>query len=377
MTETHAPLPRNGTQFLAGPEGARKAQEPFHLLTPEGRAEREPAMPVEQAVALYRAMVQNRLLDERMITLQRQGRIGFYIGSIGEEAAILGSCAALGPRDWVFPCYRENGAALWRGLPLQRFVDNLVGNGNDPIQGRQMPNHVAWREGNYASVSSPIGTQIPQAVGCALAAKIRKDPIVALVYFGEGATSSNDFHVGMNFAGVFRAPAVFLCRNNGWAISVPREKQTASESFAVKAEAYGMPGVQVDGNDLFAVHAVTREAVERARGGGGPTLIEAVTYRVIGHSTSDDPRAYRKEEEVEPWRKKDPLERLQRYLIDRGAWSGEQEAEMRARIDEEIKAAIAAAEAAPPPALDSLFEQVYARLPWHLDEQRAEARAAK
>lgn len=349
----------------------------MQILLPDGTLApgRTPPLDDARTVELYRAMVRIRLVDERMTTLQRQGRIGFYIGGTGEEAAILPPVAALRPDDWLFPCYREGGAYLLRGLPLQRFVDNLFGNARDPAKGRQMPNHIAWRERNIVSVSSPIGTQVVQAAGAARAAQILGRPDVMMTFFGEGATSSNDFHAGMTFAGVWKAPVVFVCRNNGWAISVPRDKQCAAAHIADKAAGYGMPGVRVDGNDPFAAFAASRDAVDRARRGEGPTLLEMETYRIAGHSTSDDPRAYRDEAEVELWRTRDPLSRTRRYLESRGAWSEAQEDALRKSVDEELRAATAAAETAPAPDPDSLFEDVYSRLPWHLAEQLEDARA--
>jgi pyruvate dehydrogenase E1 component alpha subunit len=329
-----------------------------------------------EALRLYQAMLRNRLVDERMVMLQRQGRIGFYIGSIGEEASIIGTIAALRPSDWLFPCYRENGGYLLRGMPFQRFVDNLFGNANDPVMGRQMPNHISWRPLNITSVSSPIGTQLPQAVGAAYAAKYLGKDDVMMSFIGEGGTSSNDFHTGLNFAGVWKAPAIFVIRNNQWAISVPREKQCAAEEIVDKAAGYGMPGVQVDGNDLFACFAVARDAVARARRGEGPTFIEAFSYRVQGHSTSDDPKVYRKDEAVEPWRARDPLIRLKKYLAARGVWSEEQDTAFRAQIDEECKQAINESEKTAVPALESLFEGVFAEMPWFLREQLDEAREA-
>ncbi len=332
----------------------------------------DPKVDAELVLALYRHMVLVRALDERMVLLQRQGRIGFHIGSLGEEAAILGSAAALRDADWLFPCYREFGAALWRGMTLEAYVHNMFGTGADPAKGRQMPDHYTCRAAKFGSISSPIGTQITQAVGFAWAAKIKKDPLVTLVYFGEGATSSNEFHNGMNFAGVFKTPTVFLCRNNGWAISVPAERQTASVNFAEKGVAYGVPSIQCDGNDLFAVYKVTRDAIQRAAAGGGPTLIEALTYRISGHSTSDDPKAYRKEDEVDGWRRKDPLHRLRKYLDVSGLWTDAKQAALDAKIEGELKAAVATAEGAATPKLETLFDDVYKTLPWNLEEQKAE-----
>lgn len=337
---------------------------------------RAPKLSREEIERLYRLMVQNRILDERLTTLQRQGRIGFHIGSVGEEAAIIGSAAALRPEDWLFPCYREAGAALLRGMPLQSFLNNMFGNAEDPVRGRQMPCHWYDREHNLPSVSSPIGTQITHAVGAGIAAKIKGDKVATFVYFGEGATSSNEFHVGANFAGVFKAPTVLFCRNNQWAISVPFNRQTASGSIAIKALAYGIEGVRVDGNDLFAVYKVTREAIERARSGGGATLIEAYSYRLGGHSTSDDPRVYRKDDEVAPWMKKDPIERVKKFLLKK-KWIDEgSDKKMRDAISEEILAGVARAESIPPPPLASMFEDVYAEMPENLKAQLAECEAA-
>jgi 2-oxoisovalerate dehydrogenase E1 component alpha subunit len=322
-------------------------------------------------------MVLGRALDERMITLQRQGRIGFYIGSIGEEAAVFGAAAAMQRADWLFPCYREHGAALLRGMPLPTFLCDLLGNAGDLMKGRQMPCHEAWRPGRFASISSPISTQICHAVGAAWAARLRGDEMVSLVWFGEGGTSAADFHAGLNFAAVRRIPVVFLCRNNGWAISVPRERQTGSETIAQKAIAYGMRGERVDGNDLLAVHDAVRRARARAGAGEGPTLVECVTYRLEGHSTSDDPRAYRRAELVEPWRARDPILRTRRYLERRGALDGAADARLREEVRGEIQRAISEAEAFPAkPAIETLFEDVYAEPLRQQREQLDELRAA-
>jgi len=321
----------------------------------------ELTIPDAELLRLYRWMVLNRLLDERMITLQRQGRIGFYIGSIGEEATIVGSAGAMEAQDWIFPSYREHGAAFLRGLPLDTFMCGLFGNAGDAVKGRQMPCHESWAPGRFVSISSPIATGMTQAVGAAWAARIKKADMVPLSFFGDGSTSANDFHTGLNFAAVERLPVVFLCRNNGWAISVPREKQTASETIAQKAIGYGMRGERVDGNDLVAVWNATRRARARAVAGEGPTLIECVTYRMEGHSTSDDPRAYRSAEVVEPWRRRDPILRVQRLLARRGGLDDAADLALREAVRREILAALVAAEARPAkPPVESLFEDVYA-----------------
>jgi pyruvate dehydrogenase E1 component alpha subunit len=349
-----------------------QSAEIVSALRPDGTLapEHDPGLSDQEVDYLYRQMVMTRQMDERLVQLQRQGRIGFHVGSQGEEASILGSAFAMARQDFLFPCYREFGAALMRGLPLQKFIDNMFGNANDTVQGRQMPNHTTCREVGWCSISSPVGTQITQAVGFAWAAKIRKENASALVYFGDGATSSSDFHSGMNFAGVFKVPCVLLCRNNGWAISVPVERQTASKTFAEKAAAYGIPGVRVDGNDLFAMVSVTRRARERCERGEGATLIEAITYRMGGHSTSDDPKAYRGSDEVETWAARDPLERVRDYLTRKGLWDDARQSALAEEIDARFRDAVSIAERTPAPPLESMFEDVYATAPWHLVEQR-------
>jgi pyruvate dehydrogenase E1 component alpha subunit len=333
-------------------------------------------IPRETLLRLYREMVRLRTVDERMMTLQRQGRVGFYGACTGQEAATLASAIALEPSDWIFPALREGGAMLLRGFPLVPYLCQVFGNAGDETRGRQMPSHMASKSVNQVSWSSCIGTQLPQAVGAAMAARIKGDRTVVAAYMGDGATSEGDFHVAMNFAGVFKAPVVFVCQNNHWAISVPTRRQTASESIAVKAKAYGFPGEKVDGNDALAVYRAVKEAVDRARGGGGPTLVECDTYRIGAHSSSDDPTRYRDEREVEEWRKRDPLELLRARLASAGLWTTRDEQELRAALLEEVNAAIAEAEKKPDPPRESLFDDVYFGMPWSLREQRAEMLAA-
>ncbi|HEX4355293.1 MAG TPA: thiamine pyrophosphate-dependent enzyme, partial [Polyangiales bacterium] len=287
----------------------------YSVLDFEGRADpdTDPKLDLALARRIYEAMVRTRLVDSRMLKLQRQGRIGFHVGSEGEEAAIVAAAAALRDGDWLFPCYREIGAAFYRGLPLQTYVDNMYGNSSDIAMGRQMPDHVTARDFHFGSITAPIGTQITQAVGFAWAAKIKKQNLVTATYFGDGATSSNDFHAGLNFAGVFQVPTLFLLRNNGWAISVPSEQQTHSRTYADKGVAYGVPAVRCDGNDALAVYAVVHAAAERAARGEGPTLIELVTYRAGAHSSNDDPSAYREGGEPSELQRRDPLRRLRLY----------------------------------------------------------------
>jgi len=255
-------------------------------------------------------------------------------------------------------------------MPLKELLCQLIGNSEDPVHGRQMPCHYVYRKGNYLSISSPVGTQIPHAVGIAWAMKLRGEPHAVLVFFGDGATSTADFHAAMNFAGVFRTPTVFLCNNNQWAISVPVAKQTASATLAQKAPAYGFDGVRVDGMDALAVFRATGDAARRAREGDGPTMIEAVTYRLGPHSSSDDPSRYRDESEVALWRTRDPIARYRRYLEHAGWWDDGREARLEQDIGDEITRAIQEAELAPPPAVETLFTDVYADMPDHLRDQR-------
>jgi 2-oxoisovalerate dehydrogenase E1 component alpha subunit len=341
------------------------------ILDPTGKivASEEPKIDRDDLIRMYRTMMLNRLLDERMLKLQRQGRIGFYLQTTGEEASHVGSTQALRETDWVFPAYREPGSAFLRGFPIRDFVNQAFGNANDLTKGRQMPVHYSARQVRSVSISSPVGTQIPQAAGVGMAARILGHDTVTLVFFGDGTSSQGDFHVGLNFAGVFKAPTIFICRNNQWAISTPLSSQTASESIAIKAKAYGMPGIRVDGNDVLAMYEVTRKAAVRARRGDGPTLIEALTYRRAAHSSSDDPRGYRDSEEVEPWVDKDPLERFRKYLTKKKLWNAKKEEKLREELTAEIVDSIREAESTPPPPVDSLFEDVYAEMPAHLREQ--------
>jgi pyruvate dehydrogenase E1 component alpha subunit len=337
------------------------------------RSSRAPpeAFPREKLLEAYRTMVLARVLDERCLALQRQGRIGFYAFHSGQEAALIGSAYALAPEDWVFPAYRELVVALVRGAPIEAIFNQLYGNGLDLTLGRQMPNHFAFPEIHYVSASSPIGTQIPHAVGAAMAAQRRKQSIVTITYFGDGATSSSDFHAGMNFAGVFRTPTIFFCQNNQWAISLPRERQTRSATLAVKAEAYGFKGVVVDGNDLGAVYSAVREARRNALAGGGPTLIEAQVYRLGPHTTSDDPHRYRTEAEVAEARKTDPVPRLKAELLAAQLLDEATDAQIWEEAKSRIAKAVETAEAAPPLDPLSFFDDVFASRTPRLEEERA------
>ena len=335
--------------------------EHLSILDSEGGldAALDPKLTPDELRALWRAMLLGRRLDERMVRLQRQGRIGTFAPLKGQEASQLGSVAALRTTDWMVPSFRETAAMIWRGWPIEKlllfFAGYLEGGQPAPDQ-HDLP------------VTIPVATQLPHAVGLAYAAQYRGDDAVVMVYFGDGATSEGDFHEALNFAGVWQVPVVFVCQNNQWAISVPLKKQTHSRTLAQKAHAYGVPGLQVDGNDVLAVHAAAREAVDRARAGDGPTLIECVTYRLGVHTTADDPTKYRSEEEVQAWERKDPLTRFRAYLEKKTLL----EDGLEQRVDAEIAAAVARFEATGPADPLTLFDHLYAELPPHLAEQRAE-----
>jgi len=332
------------------------------ILKPDGTLQPglKPPIDDKETLTLYQKMVFVRLADQRGLLLQRQGRFGTYAPLWGQEACQIGSAYVLQKGDWVFPAFRELGATLMMGIALKDFMLYWMGN----EMGSRAPEGI-----NLLPVSIPVGTHIPQAVGTAWAAKIRGDKIVAMAYFGDGATSKGDFHEAMNFAGVFKTPTIFFCQNNQFAISVPRSRQTASATIAQKAIAYGFDGIQIDGNDLFAVITVTREAVDRARSGGGPTLIEGVTFRFGPHTTADDPTKYRTDEEIERWKPLDPMIRLRSYLKAKGLWSEEVETRMTEDAQKEIDQAVKDAEAVPAPELKEIFEYVFAEMTPPLKEQ--------
>jgi pyruvate dehydrogenase E1 component alpha subunit len=339
--------------------------EYLSILNEKGEldASLEPDIPEELLLKLHRTILLSRKFDERLLNLQRQGRIGTFAPISGQEAAQLGAIALLRPSDWLVPAFRETGAEIWRGRSLESVIIYF----NGYYEGSEIPQDL-----NNLPISVPVGSQILHAVGLGWAAKYRQTDQVAMTFFGDGATSEGDFHEGLNFAGVFLCPVIFVCQNNHWAISNPVAKQTRSRTLAQKALAYGMPGVQVDGNDILAVYAATKEAVERARAGHGPTLIECVTYRMAVHTTADDPKRYRTEEEVEKWRKRDPIARYQKYLMDKGLLSEDKIADIESEVLEEIQAAVDGAEEQMNAIGDpsDMFEHAYARMPVYLKEQK-------
>jgi pyruvate dehydrogenase E1 component alpha subunit len=323
----------------------------------------EPHIPEELLLKLHRTLLLSRKFDERLMNLQRQGRIGTFPPINGQEAAQLGAVALLRPSDWMVPAFRETAAEIWRGRSLESVI--IYNNGYS--EGAEIPQDL-----NNLPISVPVGSQILHAVGLGWAAKYRQTDDVAMTFFGDGATSEGDFHEGLNFAGVFQAPVIFVCQNNHWAISLPVAKQTRSKTLAQKALAYGMPGIQVDGNDILAVYAAAKEAVDRARAGQGPTLVECVTYRMAVHTTADDPKRYRTEKEVDKWRKRDPIVRFQKYLVDKGLLSEDKIAGIESEVLEVIQAAVDGAEEKMKAFGDpiDMFEHAYAEMPAYLKEQK-------
>ncbi|CAN5789803.1 MAG: pyruvate dehydrogenase (acetyl-transferring) E1 component subunit alpha [Acidimicrobiia bacterium] len=333
------------------------------ILTPSGNLVAPSPLEPDVVRRLYRAMVFARTYDRKGTALQKQGRLATYASFEGQEAAQVGSAAALEPEDWMVASYRDAAAMWMQGYPLELLFAGRTGD----ERGGSPPAHVP-----VLPPSITVGGHMVHAVGLAWAARLRGERRVAITYFGDGATSEGDFHEAMNFAAVFNTPCVFFCQNNGWAISLPREEQTKSETIAQKAIAYGMPGVQVDGNDLLAVYAATEEALARARANEGPTLIEAVTYRIGPHTTADDPARYRAGTLTDEWRQRDPLERVRLFLSERELWTAEWQEEIEAAAASEIDRAIGLAEEMVPLGPGDVFASMYADLPRHLRLQQAE-----
>ncbi|MGH8932305.1 MAG: thiamine pyrophosphate-dependent dehydrogenase E1 component subunit alpha [Egibacteraceae bacterium] len=349
--------------------------EPVQFLDTDGTLLKgaEVRLSDEEALAGLRLMMLSRAADRRAISLQRQGRLGTVAPVMGQEAAFVGSAMALDPaRDWIVPQYREMPALLQHGYPLECFFGYLKGN----AAAAKIPDGV-----NMFPIQIALGVQIPHAVGLAWGLRLRQGvggrspgdgSGVVTCYFGDGASSEGDFHEACNLAGIVKAPVVFFLSDNGWAISTPRGMQTAGATFAERGPTYGFPGVVVDGNDLFAVHKVTLDAVERARSGQGPTLIEARTYRMGAHTTADDPTRYVDPAERAAWEGRDPIDRVQRYLAAKGIWDSAAEEACAKEIGAEIDRAVEIAERHAPPRVEDLFEHSFARLPARLERQRDE-----
>jgi len=339
-----------------------------------------PRLPPEQVRAILRDMALVRAFDERMYRAQRQGKTSFYLKSTGEEATSIAAAYALAGDDMVFPSYRQQGFLIARGYPLVEMVNQIYSNRGDRLKGRQLPILYSSKPHGYFTVSGNLTTQYPQAVGWAMASAIRHDSRIASAWIGEGSTAEGDFHSALTFAAVYNAPVIFNVVNNQWAISsfsgfAGGERTT----FAARAIGYGIAGLRVDGNDALAVHAATQWAADRARANGGPTLIEHFTYRVEGHSTSDDPGAYRSGGESAEWPLGDPIARLKGHLIAIGEWSEDRHAEMDRELAEQVREAARDAEKngvlghGLHHPIASMFEDVFEEMPWHLREQSEQA----
>ncbi len=334
----------------------------LQILDENGKVDKklEPRLPASLLLTMYKHMVTARVLDQKFLKMQRAGRMGTFAPVTGQEAAQVGSALALDKKDWMVPSFREAAAALALGASPSQIALYPMG----------YPQSLKSAPGSrILPVSIPVGSQILHAVGLGMAMKIKKEKSAALVYFGDGATSEGDFSEGLNFAGVYKAPVVFLCQNNGWAISLPRTEQTAAETIAQKAIAYGFEGIQVDGNDVLAMYVATSEALKKAKSGNGPTLIEAVTYRMMMHTTADDPTRYRSQKEVDTWAKKDPIVRFRKYLEAKKLWNGAKEKKLLEDTQKMIDAEMNKAETTKPQ-LDDMFRYVYSTMPAHLVEQQ-------
>ena len=355
----------------------------IRVLDDEGKAAGpwQPQLNPQQLRSGLEMMLCARQLDTRMISMQRQGRLSFFLTARGEEAAAVGAATAYRHDDLLFPTYRQAGLLLVRGMPMVTMICQAIGNVGDNSGGRQMPVHYSWRAGNVVSISSPVGTQLPQAVGAAMAFAYRGERRAVGTWVGDGTAAQGDFHHALNFASVFKPPCVLHVVDNQWAISTHRSLATGGATFAGRADAYSLPGLRVDGNDFLAVHAAEAWAIERARRGGGPTLVELVTYRRDAHSTSDDASQYRAMDEADHWPGGDPIERLKQHLIKLGEWSEKSHVELAAALDHEVSASFQHAETFGTVATglghatESMFEDVYASLPSHLQSQRAELMA--
>ena len=344
----------------------------LQILQPDGTVHpdaEEPDIARDTAEKMLEVMQFIRILDERMVAAQRQGRISFYLASTGEEAAAVASAAALTNDDMIMSQYREQGALAWRGYTTEQFMNQMFSNEKDPNKGRQMPIHYGDKALNFMTISSPLGTQIPQASGYAYGQKMAGKKALTICYFGEGAASEGDFHAGLNMAAVLHCPVIFFCRNNGYAISTPAEEQFAGDGIASRGIGYGVKTIRVDGNDPLAVYAATRQAKEIALKEACPVLIEAMTYRLAAHSTSDDPSGYRSKDEEEKWRQKDPVLRLSEWLKSKGWFDADAVEKRKTATRESVLAALKEAEKVPVNPIDDIVTDVYDHVPRHLNDQ--------
>ncbi|MDX2370926.1 MAG: thiamine pyrophosphate-dependent dehydrogenase E1 component subunit alpha [Colwellia sp.] len=311
------------------------------------------------AVKVYKTFAFHRVLDKRMVASQRQGRLSFYMSGLGEEAASVGGAAGLKPQDMIMSQYREQGALMFRGFSLENFMNQMFSNEKDLGKGRQMPVHYGSKELNYTTVSSPLATQIPQATGYAYGQKLQGLDAVTLCYFGEGAASEGDFHAGLNMAAVQEVPVIFFCRNNGYAISTPSDEQYKGNGIASRGVGYGIKTLRVDGNDILAVIKATQTARKLALKENAPVLIEAMSYRLGAHSTSDDPAGYRTREEEAKWQANDPILRMKNWLLAQNWWDENQDKALFEKLGEKVLEAVKVSEKVSKPHIDTLITDVY------------------
>lgn len=328
----------------------------------------DPDLPRDTVLRMYKTMSLVRALDERGWKLQRAGRIEFWIPCRGQEASHVASTAAMNPEDWVFIASREPGSMLYRGAPLVQLFAQFFGRHGEPCKGRRLPLLMGDRRLNILPCITVVGSYIPHASGAAWAAKLKGDDLATIVYFGDGATSRGEFHSAMNWAGIHKPRTVFFCQNNGWAVSTPNDRQTASETFAEKGDAYKVRNLRVDGNDPLAIFSVVREARERSKEHGA-TLVEGVTYRLGFHTSSDNPDLYRSAEEAEAWRRWDPVDRLRKYCMNRGYWTEAEETSLLDQQQQDLQDAIDQAEAMAEPPPGDMFDDVFEERTWMLQEQ--------
>ena len=344
----------------------------------EAKGEWNPKLKSETLIEGLEYMMRLRIFDDRMIKMQRTGKLSFYMRSLGEEAVAIAQTMALQEQDWIFPSYRQPGAQFVRGRSMVSMICHCIGNTEDNVKGRQMPVHYTWKEGRFISISSPVGTQFSQAVGVAMASAYKGDDEVCISWLGDGTSAQGDYHYALNFASTFKPPVILNVVNNQWAISTHRNLATGGRTFAERGLAYDIPSFRVDGNDFLALYSVTKWARDRAGAGLGPTHIEVYTYRAGPHSSSDDPSVYRPADEFASWPGGDPIDRLKEHLINKGDWDDKKNAALEKKIDAEVMSAYKEAckfgdlASGPYPPASTIFTEVYETVPWHIQEQREE-----
>jgi len=379
-TEKPSDLSRPDPTTCSAPDTHDHAHGLIRVLSDDGNAEGEWDPKIDDSTLLEGLgyMMKLRVFDDRMIKMQRTGKLSFYMRSLGEEAIAIAQTMALKKQDWIFPSYRQPGAQFVRGRDLVSMINHCVGNIEDNVKGRQMPVHYTWKEGRFISISSPVGTQFSQAIGVAMASAYKGLDEACITWIGDGASAEGDYHYAVNFASTFKPPVILCVVNNQWAISTHRNLATGGRNFAARGLAYDIPCLRVDGNDFLAVYAATQWARQRIDAGLGPTHMELYTYRTGPHSSSDDPSVYRHADEADYWPGGDPVERLKEHAIKKGIWSEEKHSALEKILGEEIMAAYKEAVKngdlanGPYPPASTIFTEVYEEVPWHIQEQREE-----